>query len=137
MIKLKYLQELELLKKCLDLNKRVFPIIEPEFDQWLKNYTNIDKDFIKNAPKNLLNINLQIFLDSIINSNVDIYDKLSAEKYIENVNYFVDSSIRIDRKYVTIFRYKKLIKINTGQKFGDHALSLNVRFRYIFQINVY
>lgn len=112
------------------MNKRVFPIIEIEFDQWLKDHIIVDRKFVnKNSPKNLINLNLQIFLDSLINSNTDIYDKMSVEKYIENVNYFVDSSIRGDRKNVTVFKYKKLMSINTGQKFGDHALLNHVNFR--------
>ena len=130
LIKLKHFQEIGLLRKCLHLNNSIFPIKELEFELWLNDDIIIDKELIKkNAPKNLSNINLQIFLDSLINNNIDFYDNLSAEKYIENVNYFVDSTIRPERKLVSLFQYKELMKINTGQKFGDHALLTHVNFR--------
>ena len=133
LIKLKHFQEFEILKKSLNSNINIYPLKEIEFELWLKENNKLDKfnkEFAKNAPKNLENKNLQAFIDEMLkNKNFNCYENISAEDYIENIKYIIDNSLKAERKQVRIYQYKMLVTFSTGQKFGDHALLPHVNNR--------
>ena len=130
LIKLKYYEEFEILKKSLNLNHNIYPIKELEFELWLKENNKLrKKDFSKNAPLNLENLNLHAFMKLLLSSSDDFYENLDAESYIENIGITLDNNLKAEKKQVRIFQYKRIVNLSTGQKFGDQALLPNVNNR--------
>jgi CRP-like cAMP-binding protein len=126
LIRLKKFQEFDLLKKCLHLNSNIYPMKELDFEIWLKDKS----DFIKNVPKNLNSLNLQFFLDREVSINsINFIRNLTSDQYIKNVKYEIDHTELIERKQVKVFKYKKILSMSQGQKFGDHALLPHVNHR--------
>ncbi len=123
LIKLRYYNELDLLKKCLNLNNSVFPIREIELELWLKDTNRSEKRNLRNGiPKNL-HSTLQSYINSLVDQSRNNYnDSLSPDTYINNTKYELDPNNFFERKKVKIFQYKKLVDLKTGMKFGDHAL---------------
>lgn len=124
LIKLKYFNELELLKKCIHINNNIYPIKDIELELWLKDTNRADKkNFNKYIPKNLRSSVLQNYINKLINTYRNNFNEdIGPDKYINNIKYEVDPSNYFERKKVKIYQYKKLVDLNTGMKFGDHAL---------------
>lgn len=124
LINLRYHNEFDLLKKCFQANNCVFPIKDIELELWLRDSNRSDKKNFRNSiPKKLKSSSLQDYIQCLVEqsrSNLD--EKLSPDRYINNIKFELNPNNFFERKKVTIFQYKKLVDLKTGMKFGDHAL---------------
>jgi hypothetical protein len=118
LIKLKKNDEIEILTRCLEINRRVYPITE-YFDSWF------EARFLKSL----------MFTQAVID-DITEYNKLHELRELQQLeeddtyetveDYIIKTSPekighKHDRKMVTIYMYHHIHNLDSGSKFGDVA----------------
>jgi CRP-like cAMP-binding protein len=116
--KLKKHSELELLNKCISVNRVIYPIWDDNFDTFLQKAKYMGKKF---SPRNSEIIDETI--SYLENKGDECYENISLEEYMK---LFVPDARKytdMDETYkLTIFEYSNVTILQTGDKFGDIAL---------------
>jgi len=139
LLTLKKLGELEILEKCLKLNKNIYPIKEEEMEWFLgKVMTLKGRKFNTPLQDFLFKLSVREYTNKFKNDDFDLWQanllninskansegQLNADEYIKSLspNTLNLESFLNEVKEVNIFLFNKVSTLDKGNKFGDVAL---------------
>lgn len=133
-------EEIGLLQRIISSNKHIYEYSEDDINYIFNSFANEGENQAKNnnnkksVTKKLSKSN---FLNKLINTRASLFDlhvhqytSCSKYEYVDRVTPKTtsDCETRTHRK-VKWFLYKEIVNLNTGEKFGDLALSKEIQKR--------